>query len=180
MKWIITGSRSINRETTFRCLDHLYDSRISNHFHDSLTHVYHGNCINSPDVHSEEWFKSYCNNNALQIIGMSAKWNNLTEHPLKIKYNYKGEPYNALAGFNRNKKMLEFLSFEDFVVAIWNGKSSGTLDMITQSFDKVNQIVFNVNQKFCHIKIIKHFYFSDVTKETINVLPEQITFDIKL
>jgi len=57
----------------------------------------------------------------------TAYWNDLTESPLVVKTSKSGVEYNALAGHNRNKRMLDYA---DCVIAIWDGKSTGTKHMI--------------------------------------------------
>lgn len=55
-----------------------------------------------------------------------AQWKNFDLPYVKIKTNDYGK-YNALAGMWRNQKMAEDA---DFLIAIWDGKSKGTKDMI--------------------------------------------------
>ena len=64
------------------------------------------------------------------------KWNNLNVPNCVVKYNTYGRPYNAMAGHNRNKEMLDaVISNIDggCVVAFWDGKSKGTENMINIS-----------------------------------------------
>lgn len=75
------------------------------------------------DTLAEEWAKK----SLIECKVFKADWKNLEVQPCKIKYNSKGEPYNALAGFNRNK---EIIREADVVFAIWDGSSSGTLDSL--------------------------------------------------
>ena len=55
-----------------------------------------------------------------------ADWNNITVPGAVIKYNSYGK-YNALAGHQRNAKMGDYA---DALIAVWNGKSTGTRNMI--------------------------------------------------
>ena len=60
------------------------------------------------------------------------KWSDLNAENCVIKYNKYGA-YNAMAGNNRNKEMLEaVLKNEDggLLIAFWDGKSKGTKNMI--------------------------------------------------
>lgn len=60
-----------------------------------------------------------------------ADWNNINVLPCLIKYNKSGNPYNALAGFNRNRKMAEYASkTSGMLLAFWNGASPGTKNML--------------------------------------------------
>ena len=55
-----------------------------------------------------------------------ADWNDLTAIPCKIKIRSDGTKYNCLAGFNRNKTLVDV---GDSLVAFWNG-SNGTASTI--------------------------------------------------
>ena len=67
-----------------------------------------------------------------------ARWNDLTTKPRYIKTRYDGVKYNALAGFNRNK---DIINNSDLVIAFWDGKSKGTLDSITNAGEKGKQVI---------------------------------------
>ena len=74
----------------------------------------------------------YANEKGYQIERHLAKWNDLSVPNCRVKYNSYGA-YNALAGHNRNQEMLNsILNNLDggYVVAFWDGKSSGTKNMI--------------------------------------------------
>lgn len=61
-----------------------------------------------------------------------ADWLNLEVPGCKIRYNAHG-PYNANAGMDRNKRMLESVQMNPdggIVVAFWNGHNKGTKNMI--------------------------------------------------
>lgn len=62
-----------------------------------------------------------------------AKWDDLNVPNVKIKYNAKGEPYNSIAGFQRNTLMLKKLSDGDIVIAFHKNNSPGTADTIKQA-----------------------------------------------
>lgn len=60
------------------------------------------------------------------------EWSNLNVEPCIIKTNTYGK-YNAMAGHNRNRKMLEQIvnnKDKGFIIVFWNGKSKGTKNMI--------------------------------------------------
>lgn len=67
-----------------------------------------------------------------------ADWDNLKKKPIKIKHNEFGKPYNALAGFNRNKLIVDTA---DIILAFWNGKSTGTKNTIDYAKEKQKQII---------------------------------------
>ena len=71
--------------------------------------------------------EDYAKEKGYEILPFPAKWLDLSVTPCKIKYNKKGEPYNALAGFNRNEEMAKIA---DACVCFYDGKSRGTADMI--------------------------------------------------
>ena len=56
----------------------------------------------------DELGRIWATKHEVPIASFPAKWNDLTELPLKIKYNKYGRPYNALSGHNRNKRMAEY------------------------------------------------------------------------
>lgn len=70
-----------------------------------------------------------------------AKWSDLEAVPCKIKYNSYGKPYSSLAGFNRNRDMIEVA---DIVICFWDGKSRGTKDIInlTKKKNKRLEIIY--------------------------------------
>jgi hypothetical protein len=69
-----------------------------------------------------------------------ALWDDLEALPCKIKYN-GDKPYNALAGFNRNK---DIISKSDIVLAFWNGVSPGTKNSLdlAQKMKKDTLIIY--------------------------------------
>ena len=77
--------------------------------------------------------EQYAKENGYEIEEYPAQWNDLTAEPCKIKHNRYGKPYNALAGFNRNKLMVDSANL---VIAFWDNKSNGTRDTINYSKKK--------------------------------------------
>ncbi len=63
----------------------------------------------------------------IDYVEFPAKWDDLTQLPCSIKYK-NGKPYNALAGFNRNKDIIDNC---DMVLAFWNGMSKGTANSLS-------------------------------------------------
>ena len=61
-----------------------------------------------------------------------ADWDDLEAQPCVVKYNKRGKPYNALAGHNRNQKIVDDA---DFLIAFTHG-SSGTRDSIGRARKK--------------------------------------------
>lgn len=72
----------------------------------------------------------YAINNGIEFDPYPADWDNLSVDNVVVRRNQCGLYYNALAGFNRNKLMAENA---EALIAIWDGRSSGTQDMIHQA-----------------------------------------------
>lgn len=68
----------------------------------------------------------------IKVKPFPADWDNLDVDPCVVKHNNNGKPYNALAGYIRNKQMLDYALEEEngLLVAFWDGKSKGTKSMI--------------------------------------------------
>jgi hypothetical protein len=79
--------------------------------------------------------EQFANKYNLQVKSFPAKWNDLDTTPCRIATNAYGK-YNALAGHNRNEEMAKYASQDDEIgvlIAFWNGKSTGTKNMIKLS-----------------------------------------------
>ena len=72
----------------------------------------------------------YANEYGCQLKEFKANWSDMSE-PCIAKRNRYGE-YNALAGMKRNQQMLDE-GKPDLVLVYWDGKSSGTKDMIAKA-----------------------------------------------
>ena len=77
--------------------------------------------------------ENWANENNIEKDIYYADWYNLSVKPCKIKKNKKGKLYNVLAGFNRNK---EIVNNSDIIIAFWNGQSPGTEDTINYARSK--------------------------------------------
>jgi hypothetical protein len=75
----------------------------------------------------DELGERYAKENKITLYEFPAEWDNLEAPKAVIKINKWGKPYNAKAGHDRNAKMAEVA---DALIAIWDGKSKGTRDMI--------------------------------------------------
>lgn len=69
----------------------------------------------------------FAKRNGLVIHPFPAAWDDIEAPGAVIRYNRAGKPYNVLAGLWRNHEMGDFA---DILLAIHNGKSTGTQDMI--------------------------------------------------
>lgn len=65
--------------------------------------------------------------NELTVTHFPADWDNIEAPGAVIRINKWGRKYNAKAGYDRNEKMAQYA---DALIAIWDGKSSGTKNMI--------------------------------------------------
>lgn len=83
-------------------------------------------CAPGADTLGEVWAA----NRGIPVKRFPALWQDLKATPCLIKHRYDGAAYNALAGHNRNARMAEYA---DALVAIWDGSSRGTRNMIEQA-----------------------------------------------
>jgi len=114
MKVIIAGSRGIDD------MQHVIDAVYSSQF--VITEVVSGTAAGI-DRKGEQ----YATNAGLPVSRFPADWKNLTVPGAVIKRNSHGQ-YNAVAGHQRNTQMG---NYADALIAIWDGKSKGTLNMVT-------------------------------------------------
>jgi hypothetical protein len=118
-KVIIAGSRTFDRYDIVR-------NTLNRTFSEPFIVV--SGCAQGADRMGERYAKEH----NLPVEQHPAKWGDLTLQPCHIKRNSRGE-YNALAGHNRNREMLQsVLENPDggCVVAFWDGQSTGTRNMI--------------------------------------------------
>jgi len=124
MRIIIAGGRDFNNYNLLEeeCLNLFESNPVLYNFVEIIS-----GHANGADKLGEAFAKKH--NYLIRIF--DADWNNLDSKPCLIKYNKSGSPYNALAGFNRNRKMAECASENNgMLMAFWDGKSPGTKNMI--------------------------------------------------
>lgn len=90
---------------------------------------------NGADKLGERFAKEY----DFKVEHYPAKWNDLEAKPCKIKYNRYGNPYNCLAGMNRNTDMI---NVSDLVIMFHDGKSHGTADDLKKCKDMNKDYVY--------------------------------------
>ena len=121
-KVIVAGSRTFERyDILANTLNSLFKGGI----------IIVSGCANGADKLGERYAKEH----GCPIERHMADWGNLNATPCFVKYNSRGA-YNALAGHNRNAEMLQsVLDNPDggSLVAFWDGKSTGTRNMINIS-----------------------------------------------
>lgn len=77
--------------------------------------------------------RDYAVDKGLKYIGFPAEWDDMSE-PCYVKINNYGKKYNALAGVNRNTKIIDEATHA--VMAFWDGISRGTRDSVTKAKEK--------------------------------------------
>ena len=117
MKVIIAGSREIVDRSV------LEDAINKSGF--TITEVVSGEA-RGVDTLGSDWAED----NSVPVTSKPALWDDLTVENCAVKTNSWGKKYNSLAGFNRNKEMAEYA---DALIAIWDGNSPGTKDMLYQA-----------------------------------------------
>lgn len=121
MKVIVAGSRHI---TDYQLVSSVITNTI-NKYDIEVTEIVSG-CAAGPDTLGEQWALE----NGIKVEPFEANWNDITAPNALIRTSKWGNQYNARAGFQRNEKMAEY---GDVLIAIWDGKSNGTKDMIERA-----------------------------------------------
>lgn len=92
-----------------------------------------------PDSFAEEWAFQ----NTITCNTYVPAWEDIKAEGAVVRTNKYGKKYNALAGHWRNEKMAKD---GDALLAYWDGKSTGTRDMIDRALDHgLDVFVFKVN-----------------------------------
>ena len=90
-----------------------------------ITEVVSG-CAFGADLFGELWAKR----KMIPIRRFPAKWDDLSHPNALIKTNVAGREYDARAGHRRNEEMARYA---DQLIAVWDGESRGTADMIDRA-----------------------------------------------
>jgi predicted Rossmann-fold nucleotide-binding protein len=144
MKTIIAGSRNI-RAT-------LYDiAKAVNASGFAITEVVSGGA-KGIDRLGENWALAH----NIPVKQFFPDWKNLDTPNAIVKSNQYGQ-YNALAGFDRNEKMAEYA---EALIAIWDGSSNGTKDMITR--------MINHGKRF-HVELMGVLSVKEVTNTLVEI-----------
>jgi hypothetical protein len=118
MKVIVAGSRHI---TDYQLVSSVITNTLAK-YNIQIAEIVSG-CAGGVDSLGEQWALE----NGIKVEPMPAEWDDLTVPNALIKTNKWGKEYNARAGFQRNERMAVY---GDVLIAIWDGKSRGTKDMI--------------------------------------------------
>lgn len=116
---IIAGSRNFN---DFYFLQNKCDFLLKN----KIKEGYSIRIISGTARGADSLGEKYAYIRKYELIRKPANWNDLSDVNCIIKYNKYGEPYNALAGSNRNNEMADIA---DACIIFNVNKSSGSLDM---------------------------------------------------
>ncbi len=119
MKLIIAGSRSITDYHHVR--DAIIISKLWSKYREKLEVV----CGMASGV--DLLGKEFASKNSLVCHEFPAKWDDIEAARAVIKTRPNGSRYNVNAGFARN---IEMGKFADGLLAIWDGRSRGTKQMI--------------------------------------------------
>jgi len=120
VKVIIAGSRSI---TSYDVVDLAIRKACEEH-NITITEIIEGE---APGV--DKLARMWAINNNIPYDPNPADWKNINAPGAKVRQGRYG-PYNALAGYWRNEIMA---NKGQALIAIWDGKSRGTLDMINKA-----------------------------------------------
>lgn len=117
MKVIIAGSRDIAEYTIIE--DAIKASQLN------ITEVVSGTA-RGVDTLGELWAKKH----NVPVKQFKAAWDDISVKGAVIRKNRFGKLYNTSAGFARNEQMAVYA---EALIAIWDGKSNGTRDMIERA-----------------------------------------------
>lgn len=124
MKVIVAGSRSIKDYGIVR--QAILDSGLWA-LHKRKLEIVSGGA-GGVDTLGEE----FATRNGLVLHRMPADWDSVDKPGAVIRYR-NGKPYNAAAGHWRNEDMAKFANA---LIAVWDGYSNGTKDMMKQAYDR--------------------------------------------
>ena len=136
MRTIVAGSRSIVEQET---VNYVLNKLVLEGFL-GITEVVSGKA-KGVDTLAENW----AHTEGIPVQEFPADWDNVDIPGAKKKSRRDGSVYNVLAGYMRNQDMADYA---DALVAIWDGKSKGTKDMIERARKKGLAIyVYNKSTK---------------------------------
>lgn len=125
MKVIIAGSRSLKDP---RLIQKAVDY---SGFGGTITEVVSG-CAQGIDTLAIGW--AIKNGLKDHIKKMPADWDKIDGiPPSQVRTNRYGKKYNSRAGYDRNQAMADYVGKDGALIAIWDGQSGGTVDMIERA-----------------------------------------------
>ena len=124
MKVIVAGSRTISEAAAVnKAIEHA-----KNYYGLVITEIVEGEAA-GVDKLAKEW----AIRNGIPFKPFKPRWDYLEAPGAIVKTNKFGNRYNARAGHDRNQLMADYA---DVLIAVWDGKSTGTKDMIQRSLNK--------------------------------------------
>ena len=119
-KVIVAGSRDFNNYNLLKLrLDNILKEKSQNSKLDI-------EIVSGTAKGADSLGEDYAREKGYSIKPFPADWTDMTP-PCLVRKRFNGDLYNALAGNKRNKLMGDYA---DALVAFWDGKSTGTKDMI--------------------------------------------------
>lgn len=124
MKVIVAGSRRIlNYDLIDAALSHAISA-----YSIPITEIVEGEA-KGVDLLAKRWAMAH----SIPVKPFPANWDDLTAPGAYIQTNAWGRKYNTRAGHDRNQQMA---NYGDTLIVIWDGKSSGTKDMVERALKK--------------------------------------------
>jgi len=124
----VTGGRGFSdRAFVFATFDALHAQR-------GVSVLISGRCPTGADAHAEAWAEA----RGIPVEPYPARWEDLVAPGAVVRHRSDGTPYNVLAGFQRNQRMVDEAAI-GVLVAFPGG--SGTADMAHRCLDAVIEII---------------------------------------
>jgi hypothetical protein len=89
--------------------------------------------------------KRWAESKNVSVIKFPAQWNDLSHPDAIIKTNSFGKKYDARAGIRRNHEMGDYA---DALIAVWDGSSRGTKDMIEYATKKGLKVFVHIPLRY--------------------------------
>lgn len=97
-----------------------------------------------------------------------AEWGNFSLPKVIRKVRYDGYEYNAAAGMVRNERMIVQLPTDGGLIAVWDGKSSGTANCIAHAIVHDRKVFIYVVGG-AHYHVISTQYLKEFAKDVIDL-----------
>lgn len=128
MKVIIAGSRSFN---DYDKLKEFCEKVLANQ--DDIE------IVSGTAEGADKLGERYAKEKGYVLTEFPAKWKDLEAKPCFVRYDKNKEPYNVLAGLNRNEEMAKYANA---LIIFWDGKSTGSKNMIESAMKHKLKIKF--------------------------------------
>lgn len=98
------------------------------------------------EAHGADIFgKLWAESKQIPVASFPAKWNDLSHPDAIIKTNSYGKKYDARAGIRRNHEMGDYA---EALIAVWDGSSRGTKDMIDYATKKGLKVFVHIPAQY--------------------------------